>query len=99
MVIFVPLTSTARRAPSSSAARVRFIALPARDRVPVSRTGAAEAIGGGAAGRAVERNSVSNSGSAIARTLTPATAASAATRATEPRTVTDEADVTDVAFG
>src|SRR6478752_4444369 len=65
MVILVPLASTARRAPSSSAARVRFIALPARVRVPVSRTGAADAIGGGPAGRAVDRNSVSNSGSAI----------------------------------
>jgi hypothetical protein len=49
----VPWAPTARRAPSSSPARVRAIALPARDRVPATRRGAAEASpgsGGGAGG-------------------------------------------------
>jgi hypothetical protein len=60
MLNFVPLVATACRAPSSSAARVRFIELPARVRVPVTRTGAADAMAGASA---VERNSVSASGS------------------------------------
>ena len=55
----VPLTATARAAPASNAARVRFIALPARVCVPCWRTGAAEATSGDAV---VGRNSVSNSG-------------------------------------
>ena len=39
----VPRTPTARRAPSSSPARVLAIALPARDRVPPERRGGADA--------------------------------------------------------
>jgi nucleoid-associated protein YgaU len=66
MVIFVPLAWTARAAPSSKAARVRFMALPARVRVPFSRTGGAEATMGESV---VGRNSVSKSGSLRLRRL------------------------------
>ena len=39
----VPWVSTHWRAPASTAVRVRAIALPARDRVPPERRGAADA--------------------------------------------------------
>src|SRR6185312_2160649 len=89
MVILVPLTSTARRAPSSNAARVRFIALPARVRVPTSRTGAAEAIAGAGACRTVDRNSVSTSGSDMPGTLARHNQDAVHLRRGAPRHVTD----------